>query len=122
MAFRWRAILASCIGGAVGGGIAIGICAVVSAILFWPIGAVVSTFGFSHPASAPYSLTSLAGGIIFGRALLGGAAVAGPAGTLLDGALKWVLRYPVSWRWGRSSLSWGGGCVLAHTLSLDVAA
>ena len=98
---------------AVGGGLAIGICATVYFLTVWPIGGIVSTLPFAHVGTDGAGLTAAAGFVILGLALTCGAAVSGLSGALLTSTLRTNLRNRAPQEFARSVVVWGLGCALS---------
>lgn len=103
------------IAGALSGILAIGLCFIMATLLFWPIGGVVAVFGLTHTHTQG-GITTAAGIVIYGFALLCGAAIAGPMGALLNNTFLTLLRDRRAQQFGRSAVVWGFGCALSVVL------
>jgi len=99
---------------------AIGLCAGVFILAFWPIGALVDLFGFAHSRTEYGSINTASGVIILGLALVCGAIVSGLAGALFVSAMRNALRDRTPRTYGRSAVVWGVGCGLSVIVLLAV--
>jgi hypothetical protein len=99
--------------GALVGSIAIGVQAVVSATLVWPVAYAGSSLALERPSVALASAVGVGAVLLI---LLGGAAVSGTAAaTLMSIPKRLVGHQPITHFW-RSAGVWGAGCLLSMVI------